>query len=62
MYFQDSATPIAEGIQELHDSIMYYMAIVISLVTYILISLIKIFKNNPISYKYLTHGTTLEVI
>jgi len=62
MYFQDTATPIAEGIQELHDTIMYYMVIVLCLVTYILVSLIRVFKNNPFSYKYLVHGTTLEVI
>jgi cytochrome c oxidase subunit 2 len=62
MYFQDTATPIAEGIQELHDTIMYYMVIVLCLVTYILVSLVRVFKNNPFSYKYLVHGTTLEVI
>lgn len=62
MYFQDTATPIAEGIQELHDTIMYYMVIILCLVTYILVSLIRVFKNNPFSYKYLVHGTTLEVI
>jgi cytochrome c oxidase subunit 2 len=41
---------------------MYYMVIVLCLVTYILVSLVRVFKNNPFSYKYLVHGTTLEVI
>ena len=64
MYFQDSATAIAEGIIELHDIIMFYMVIVLTLVTYILYSIITSFNNskNPISYKYMIHGTTLEVI
>nr|YP_003935024.1 cytochrome c oxidase subunit 2 [Groenewaldozyma salmanticensis]ADO51048.1 cytochrome c oxidase subunit 2 [Groenewaldozyma salmanticensis] len=62
MYFQDSASPVAEGISELHDVIMYYMVIILSLVTYLLISVISIYKNNVISYKYMLHGTVLEVI
>lgn len=64
MYFQDSATAIAESIIELHDIIMFYMVIVLTLVTYILYSIITSFNNNknPISYKYMIHGTTLEVI
>lgn len=62
MYFQDSATAIAEGIIELHDIIMFYMIIVLTLVTYVLYSIITTFGKNPISYKYMIHGTTLEVI
>lgn len=62
VYFQDSASPVAEGIQELHDVIMWYMLIVLCLVTYILFSILSTFRKNPIAYKYLTHGTTLEVI
>jgi cytochrome c oxidase subunit 2 len=62
LYFQDSATATAEGIIELHDTIMFYMIIVLCLVTYILYSIITTFGRNPISYKYMVHGTTLEVI
>nr|YP_008474891.1 cytochrome c oxidase subunit 2 [Diddensiella santjacobensis]AGS44133.1 cytochrome c oxidase subunit 2 [Diddensiella santjacobensis] len=62
MYFQDTASPIAEGIVELHDTIMYYMVIVLCLVTYILLSIIRIYKNSIFTYKYLVHGTALEVI
>jgi cytochrome c oxidase subunit 2 len=29
IYFQDSATPMMEGIVELHDNIMYYLVIII---------------------------------
>lgn len=62
MYFQDSATPITEGIHELHDSIMFYMIIVLCLVTYLMFSIVRVFGNTPITHKYMTHGTTLEVI
>lgn len=64
VYFQDSASPIAEGIHELHDSIMWYMLIVLCLVTYILFSILNNFRSskNKIAYKYLTHGSVLEVI
>lgn len=62
IYFQDSATAIAEGIIELHDTIMFYMVIVLTLVTYMLYSIIVTFAKNPISYKYMIHGTTIEVI
>ena len=51
LYFQDSATATAEGIIELHDTIMFYMIIVLCLVTYILYSIITTFGRNPISYK-----------
>nr|YP_009029657.1 cytochrome c oxidase subunit 2 [Magnusiomyces ingens]YP_010180077.1 cytochrome c oxidase subunit 2 [Saprochaete ingens]AHY04912.1 cytochrome c oxidase subunit 2 [Magnusiomyces ingens]QUX32921.1 cytochrome c oxidase subunit 2 [Magnusiomyces ingens]QUX32945.1 cytochrome c oxidase subunit 2 [Saprochaete ingens] len=64
MYFQDSATAMAEGMMELHDIIMFYMVIVLTLVTYMLYSMMTSFNNNknPMSYKYMIHGTTLEVI
>jgi cytochrome c oxidase subunit 2 len=29
VYFQDSATPQMEGLIELHDNIMYYLALVL---------------------------------
>nr|YP_010257021.1 cytochrome c oxidase subunit 2 [Saprochaete fungicola]QUV75102.1 cytochrome c oxidase subunit 2 [Saprochaete fungicola] len=62
MYFQDSATAIAEGIIETHDIIMFYMVIVTTTVTYITFSIITTFGSNRISYKYTIHGTTLEVV
>lgn len=59
---QDAATPNQEGIQELYDHIMYYLALILGLVTYILYVIIKDFKNNVFAYKYLKHGQTLEII
>jgi cytochrome c oxidase subunit 2 len=62
IFFQDSASPIAEGIVELHNEIVFYMIIVLCLVTYILFNIIVTFRKNVFAYKYLVHGATLEVI
>ena len=60
--FHDAATPNAEGIHELYDHIMYYLALVLGLVSYILYVIIKDYKNNTFAYKYIKHGQTLEII
>nr|YP_009029720.1 cytochrome c oxidase subunit 2 [Magnusiomyces capitatus]AHY04974.1 cytochrome c oxidase subunit 2 [Magnusiomyces capitatus] len=62
MFFQDSATAMAEGMMEVHDTMMFYMMMVLTLVTYILYSMVTTFSKNPMSYKYMMHGTTLEVV
>jgi len=62
IFFQDSASPIAEGIVELHNEIIFYMIIILCLVTYILFNIIVTFRKNVFAYKYLVHGATLEVI
>lgn len=60
--FQDSATPNAEGIHELYDHIMYYLIVILGLVGYLLFIIIKDYKNNVFSYKYIKHGQTLEIV
>lgn len=62
LYLQDSASPIAEGILEVHDTVMFYLIIILSLVGYLVYSIIRLFTSNKISYKYLVHGSTLEFI
>jgi heme/copper-type cytochrome/quinol oxidase subunit 2 len=64
VYFQDSATPQMEGLIELHDNIMYYLVIILFSVGWILFSIIRNFVStkSPISYKYLNHGTLIELI
>lgn len=59
---QDAATPNQEGIHELYDHIMFYLALILGLVSYVLYVIIKDFKNNKFAYKYLRHGQTLEII
>ena len=62
--FQDSATPQMEGLVELHDNILFYLAIILFSVGWILWSVVRTFVNNksPISYKYVSHGTLIELI
>ena len=40
LYFQDSATPQMEGLVELHDSIMFYLVIILFGVGWIMASII----------------------
>ena len=62
IYFQDSLLPHQEGILELHDNIIFYMLLVLGLVSWIIIIIIKDYKNNPILYKYIKHGQIIEII
>jgi len=41
LYFQDSATPQMEGLEELHDNIMFYLIIILFGVGWILVSIIR---------------------
>ena len=47
---QDAATPNQEGIHELYDHIMFFLALILGLVSYILYVIIKDFKNNKFAY------------
>nr|YP_002970865.1 cytochrome oxidase subunit 2 [Nannizzia nana]ACR19611.1 cytochrome oxidase subunit 2 [Nannizzia nana] len=64
LFFQDSATPQMEGIEELHNNIMFYLTIILFSVTWMMITIIKSFVNtkSPISHKYMNHGTLIELI
>nr|QMJ95634.1 Cox2 [Metschnikowia sp. 04-218.3] len=59
---QDSASPNQEGIHELYDHIMFYLALMLGLVSYMLYVVMVDFKNNKFAYKYLKHGQTLEIM
>ena len=62
--FQDAATPGFEGIVALHDSILFYLVLILVSVFWILFSIINNFNSTKsgITYKYLNHGTLLELI
>jgi len=64
IYFQDSATPQMEGLEELHNNILYYLAIIMFAVTWMAISIVKNYtsKKSRIAHKYLNHGTLVELI
>jgi len=64
LFFQDSATPQMEGIEELHNNIMFYLAIILFTVTWIMITIIRSFVSTKslITHKYMNHGTLIELI
>ena len=62
--FQDGATPIMEGITELHDQILFYLIIILVFISWILSSIFYTFSatRNKLSAKYENHGTIIELI
>lgn len=62
VYFQDSATPNQEGIIELHDNIMFYLILILGIVSWIIYTIVQDGKANPLPHKYMRHGQTIEII
>ena len=64
LYFQDSASPQMEALVELHDNIMFYLVIILFAVGWIITSILVkfIYTKSPISHKYVSHGTLVELI
>ena len=64
LFFQDNATPQMEGLEELHNNIMFYLCIVLFAVTWVMVSIILNYRKNKtkISNKYVNHGTLVELI
>lgn len=60
--FQDSASPIHEGIVELHDSIMFYLIVIGVLVFWVLTSVFSTFGPNKITNTHSSHGTVIELL
>src|SRR5271155_3761375 len=57
IFFQDNSTPQMEALEELHNNIMFYLAVIMFAVTWIFISIILTYTKSGISNKYLNHGT-----
>ena len=62
LFFQDNATPQMEALEELHNNIMFYLAIIMFSVTWIFLSIILNYAKSNISNKYINHGTLVELI
>ena len=62
--FQDSAAPAFTGIVTLHNTIGFYLIVLCFVVFWALTSVIFYFgsNRNPIAYKYLNHGTIVELV
>ena len=64
LYFQDGASPSFEGIVDLHNRIMFYLVVILFGVTWVMLSIIWNFNKsrNKLVYRYLNHGTLIELI
>jgi cytochrome c oxidase subunit 2 len=62
--FQDSAAPAFTGIVTLHNTIAFYIIVLCFIVFWALTSVIYYYgsNRNPIAYKYLNHGTIVELV
>ncbi len=61
IYFQEEATSIAGGIIDLHNKAMYYIIIIVIMVTYLVIKVSK--KTSKVSYNRIrNHSTIVELI
>lgn len=62
--FQDSAAPGFSGIEDLHDTLGFYLIFISISVFWVIFNIIYYYNNskNPIAYKYLTHGSKTEPI
>jgi cytochrome c oxidase subunit 2 len=62
--FQDGASPTQEGITELHDTISFYLVVILFGVMWILSSVVLNFNSSKsaIAHKYANHGTLIELI
>jgi cytochrome c oxidase subunit 2 len=58
---QDPASPIMAGIVEFHDNILYYLIIILTVVTYFILARV-LTNRGAIGLKYLNHSTVLEII
>lgn len=60
--FQDPATPVMEGIINLHHEIMGYLIFILIFVVYMLARTVMLFPETNISVGQLPHSTTLEIV
>ena len=61
--FQDAATPIMQGIIDLHHDIFFFLILILVFVLWMLVRALWHFheKTNPIPQR-IVHGTTIEII
>lgn len=61
--FQDPATPVMQGIINLHHDIMFFLVFVVLFVSWMLVRTLYHFQynRNPIP-EYIVHGTLIEIV
>jgi cytochrome c oxidase subunit 2 len=60
--FQDSASPIMEGIVDLHHDIMFFMSIISIFILYLLIRTVMLFHESQNNFLKVTHGKVIEIV
>lgn len=60
--FQDPVTPIAYGIIKLHDHILFFLAIILFVVSYLLYSTYKHFYYGSLNFNYYYNNTSENTI
>lgn len=62
LFFQDSATPIMEGIVNLHNDLMFFLIVIAIFVIWMLTRTLMIYikSNNPVASN-IVHGTAIEI-
>ena len=60
--FQDTATPIAEGIVDLHHDIMFFLVIICFFVLYLLIRVAMLFHESKNNFVKIVHGKVIEIV
>lgn len=62
--FQDSAAPGFTGITTLHNEIGFFLIVISFAVFWVLFSIVYYYNSNsnPIVYKYLKHGSIIELV
>ena len=60
--FQDPATPVAEGIVDLHHDIMFFLCIVCIFVLYMLTRTVMLFQSTKNNFTKITHGKVIEIV
>lgn len=61
---QDPASPVAEGLADLHSVLAFYITVIGVGVTWVMLSQVIAFRDTrePISHRYYNHGTVVELI
>jgi cytochrome c oxidase subunit 2 len=66
LYFQDAATPVMEGIINLHHDLMFFITFIFFFVLIVMIRTLYFFryseKNMKSPNRLVVHGTTIEII
>lgn len=60
--FQDPATPIMEGIVDLHHDIMFFLVIICVFVLYLLIRTVSGYLAGKNNYLKVVHGKVIEIV